>query len=100
MIEYNIKSKTSITRNESYEGETLETKVQRMVRNGEPLDKSVPLYYTERKEGVRPEFNIRTDKFDLALDAMEIAQKGYLAKRENRHNPKENDESTDTNSEI
>lgn len=53
-----------------YEGETIENKVRRIVGNNEPIEDTAPLIYTERKDGVRPEFNIRTDKWDVALEAM------------------------------
>ena len=30
----------------------------------------MPLIYTERKTGVNPEYNIRTDRFMIAMEAM------------------------------
>lgn len=39
-----------------------------MIMGGEPN------MYTRREEGVRPEFNIRTDKNDLALEAIQWAR--------------------------
>lgn len=53
-----------------YVGESIEEKVRRIVNNNEPIEDTAPLIYTERKDGVRPEFNIRTDKWDIALEAM------------------------------
>ena len=38
--------------------------------------------YSERKDGVLPETDIRTDRFDVALDAMDKASKSVRAKRE------------------
>lgn len=66
----------------SYKGETIEEKVRRMVNNKEPIKDTGPLNYTERKDGVLPQYNIRTDRMELALDAMSVAAKSDLAKRE------------------
>ena len=30
-----------------------------------------PTIYTEKKDGVRPEYDIRTDRFEVAIDAMD-----------------------------
>lgn len=38
--------------------------------------------YTERSEGVRPEYDIRTDRFEIAQEAMDKASKSIRAKRE------------------
>ena len=45
---------------ETFEGETIETKVNRIVNNGEPIKDGAPIIYTERKDGVLPEYDIRT----------------------------------------
>lgn len=44
--------------------------------------------YTERKNGVEGAYNIRTDRFELATNAMDYVTRSALAKREERHNPK------------
>ena len=36
----------------------------------EPIKDQVPLIYTERGTGVNPEYNIRTDRFMIAMEAM------------------------------
>lgn len=77
-------NKTTLRVNKSYEGETLENKIRRIVNNKEPITDGAPLIYTERKHGVQPAYNIRTDRFDLAIDAMDAVTKAQLAKRENR----------------
>lgn len=53
------------------EGERLEIKIDRMTQNNEPIGDSAPLIYTPRKDGVIAAYDIRTDKWDIALDAME-----------------------------
>ena len=30
-----------------------------------------PTIYTEKKDGVQPEFDIRTDRFEIAIDAID-----------------------------
>lgn len=53
------------------EGERIELKIDRMTQNKEPIGDSAPLIYTPRKDGVVAAYDIRTDKWDIALDAME-----------------------------
>lgn len=74
---------TSIEVNETVEGETLETKVARMLTNKEPINaEGINLIYTERKKGVLPETNVRTDRWEIASDAMSAIEKSHKAKRE------------------
>lgn len=75
---------TGFNINESISGETIETKIERIVNNGEPITDGAPIVYTERKDGVMPGYNIRTDRFEVALDAMEKITKSKLAGREER----------------
>lgn len=74
--------KTSLGVNESREGETIEMKIERIVNNKEPITDGAPIVFTERKDGVRPEFDIRTDRFEIAIDAMNKVTKSNLAKRD------------------
>ena len=57
------------------EGERLECKIERMTENNEPIGETAPLIYTPRKEGVIAAYDIRTDKWDIALDAMSKVNK-------------------------
>ncbi len=84
MYLYNKPTETTIALNQSYEGETIEQKVDRIVNNAEPISDGAPLIYTERKDGVMPEYDIRTDRWELAVDAMTHVSKTELAKREAR----------------
>lgn len=70
--------------NESTEGETIEQQVERLVSNNEPVEGQEPLIYTERKEGIRAETNIRTDRFEIAIDAMDKVAASYQARRAER----------------
>ena len=60
-------SNSTLFINNSLEGESIEAKVCRIVNNGEPISDGAPLIYTERKDGVKEEYNIRTDRFDIAI---------------------------------
>lgn len=84
MYKRNKIKNTSLKVNTSYEGETIEQKINRIVNNKEPISDGAPQIFTERKDGVRPEFDIRTDRFELAVEAMDKVSKSKLAKRENR----------------
>lgn len=64
----------------SYEGEPLEQKISRIVENKEPITDGAPMIYTEKKDGVLPQYNIRVDKWDLALDAMDRVNREKIAK--------------------
>lgn len=64
------------------EGETIEMKVERIIQNKEPIKDGAPLIYQERKEGVQPAYNIRTDRMEIALEAMDKHSMAKLAERE------------------
>ena len=75
-------NKTGFNINNSSQGERIETKVERIVNKNEPITDGAELIFTERKEGVRPEFNIRTDRFEVAIEAMDKVYQSKIAKRE------------------
>lgn len=64
-------------------GESIEEKMRRVTQTNEPIDNTAPLIYTERKDGVRPEFDFHTDKWDYAQNAMGKVTKTKIAKGEN-----------------
>ena len=75
-----IREKTGFNINESYEGETIEEKIERIVQNNEPITDGAPLIYTEKSEGVVPGYDIRTDRFDVAIEAMDKVTATNIAK--------------------
>lgn len=75
---------TSINLNQSVEGETIEQKIERIVQNKEPITDGAPLIYTDRKDGVEAGYNIKTDRFEIAVEAMDKVTKSNLAKRDNQ----------------
>lgn len=52
-------------------GETLIKKIQRILDENEPLTDGAPMIYTPKQAGVREDCNVRTDKWALAMDAMD-----------------------------
>lgn len=78
-------SNSLLTINTAVKGETIEDKMNRIVNNGEPIkERGVRLIYQERKDGVQPDFDITTDKMEVALEAMDYASKSHRGKRNQR----------------
>lgn len=77
-----VKSKSQLESVEVYEGETIETKVSRIINEKAPIEDGAPIIFTERSEGVLPAYDIRTDRWDVAVDAMDKVNKAKIAKRE------------------
>lgn len=59
--------------NLTYQAEPREVKLRKII-SGESSnmeDGVFPTIYTEKKDGVQPEFDIRTDRFEVAIDAID-----------------------------
>ena len=65
----NTITKTSIRCNESQPGERIEEKIERLLNNKEPIRDTAPQVFTDRQDGVKPEYDIRTDKWEEAASA-------------------------------
>ena len=68
---------------EFQDGERIETKVKRITENNEPITDGAPIIYTNRDDGVLPSYNIRTDRWDIAQQAMDAVNQANLAKSKN-----------------
>ena len=77
------KRKTVLTGVEKLEGEPIEHKIERIVSNKEPIKDGAPEIFTDRADGVLSAYNIRTDRWEIACDAMSIVEKSITAKRDN-----------------
>lgn len=64
-ITYRSTMSTEVT-----EGESIEKKIDRMVETDEPIGETAPMIYNKKTDGVIPAYDIRTDKWDIAQDAM------------------------------
>lgn len=61
------------------EGETIEEKMRKVTMNNEPIDNTAPLIYTEKKDGCLPQYDHRTDRFEIARAAKDRVSATYLA---------------------
>ena len=89
---------TKFNANRSVEGETIEMKIDRFINNKETItdNGSTPIYM-ERKEGVNRAYNIRTDRWDVAVEAMDTVSKSYQARRDEKAKlESDNSDSTDS----
>lgn len=71
------------TNYEYQEGESIENKVRRITENNEPITDGAPIIYTNRDDGVLPAYNIRTDRWEVAQQAMDAVNQANLAKSKN-----------------
>lgn len=83
---------------EYIEGERIEEKVARLFEENQPINDGAPLIYTERKYGVLPAYDIRTDRFAIAQEAMEKNMNAISAKRKMEYDIMVNGEKKDAES--
>lgn len=59
--------------NLTYQAEPREVKLRKIIsgESNNMEDGVFPTIYTEKKDGVQPEFDIRTDRFEVAIEAMD-----------------------------
>lgn len=96
MYKPNKAQKTSLKINTATKGETIEQKIGRIVNNREPIKDGAPIIYTDRKEGVLPQYDIRTDRMEIALEATDAAHKQHLAERDKRMKERDPDQKSDS----
>ncbi|MBB5441064.1 hypothetical protein HDC92_004768 [Pedobacter sp. AK017] len=76
MYRKKIRSTTSLTVNESVEGESIETRIERLMANGDENPETKELIFTRKEDGVIGGFDIRHDYWDEAYEkASEMAIK-------------------------
>lgn len=97
------------TSNVLIEGESMEEKLRRLTITKEPIEVDMqPEIYQERKSGVDPFCDIRTDRFEMAQQASDTMSRTYALARKNRDNfgkdengdPKKHTWVTDTDGNI
>lgn len=74
------KVKSDIKREPTDIGESIEEMIRRCTESNEPIEATAPMIYTEEADGVQPQFDIRADRFDIALDAIDKYQASEMAK--------------------
>lgn len=77
-------SKTTLLVNKSYQGEAIEIKIARILNNKEPIRDGAQVIYTERKDGVQPQYDIRHDKFETAIELSDKVSKSHSSLRNER----------------
>lgn len=83
MIKPKFYPKLVKTNYEFNQGESIEDKVKRITENNEPITDGAPIIYTNRDDGVLPAYNIRTDRWEVAQQAMNAVNQANLAKSKN-----------------
>lgn len=68
----------------TYEAEGLEVKLRRITETNEPLAGDIPIVYTKKTDGVLPAYDIRTDRFEIAREAMSKVQESEVTKEAQR----------------
>lgn len=61
-------------------GESIEEMLRRMTTNKEPIPADVPPIYTPYKDGIIPDYDIRADRFDVAIQAQDKFAASEIAK--------------------
>lgn len=84
MYKQNQMQKSTIKCNDSLEGESIERKVRRITQNKEPITDGAPEIYQSRAQGVEAGYDIRTDRFEIAIDAMDKVQGSIQARRDEK----------------
>lgn len=78
------KVKSQIKRECLQEGESLEEMIRRCTESNEPIEATAPMIYTEEADGVQPQYDPRSDRFEIALDAIDKYQKSSAASSANK----------------
>ena len=97
VYKYKKGAKSTIDSVEVVEGESIEQKIERIVENKEPITDGAPEIFTERKDGIIAAYNIRTDRWEIAAEAMDKVAASIAAKRENLPVMDENNNEEGTN---
>lgn len=63
--------KSSLVGMIGYIADPLEKKIEKMLEDKQPIPQEEHLIYTEKKGGVIADYDIRTDRFEVAREAME-----------------------------
>lgn len=82
-----LQNRTKIRVNNAFEGRTIEEELAEFMAGGavpDDLRKIHEPIYTERKDGVLPQYDIRTDRWELAQEAMDKVNEAREAKADDR----------------
>ena len=65
---------------DDYKGLSIEDRCKILLETGEPIKDTTPLIFTPKEKGVMPQYDVRTDKWDIAQNAMDRVNKERIAK--------------------
>ena len=85
---------------EILEGEPIELKIERITNNKEPITDGAPEIFTERKDGVISAYNIRTDRWEVAAEAMDKVSGSIQAKRDAKGKLSKSKEETESKDKV
>lgn len=77
--------------NDTYEGESIEQQIAKRMEGGDIDIGGKQQVYTERKDGVLPITNIRSDRFDMAMMAIDAVERTRISKRDAMNDTREKD---------
>ena len=77
------------------EGQSIEEMLRQATQGGEPIKANARIAYTERKEGVLAQYDIRTDRFELALLATSKVAASEAASRHFQDFPEQYEQNED-----
>ena len=63
------------------DGVSIEEQMRKALHSKEPIEATAKITYTERKDGVLPQFDIRTDRFEMAMLATDRVHASSAAQR-------------------
>lgn len=84
------------------EGQSIEEKMRIIIQTKEPIKCTTSKIYQKKSDGVAPECDIRTDRFDIAVEAMnqvavnELSELAKPAERETTTTEKQESETNGT----
>ena len=94
------KRKSQLESVEIVEGEPIELKIERITNNNEPITDGAPEIFTERKDGVISAYNIRTDRWEVAAEAMDKVSGTIQAMRDAKGKVSKSKEETDSKEKV
>ena len=69
MYKPKVKERRLLKVNHTYVAESMEMKIRKMLANKEPIEEEIETVYTNKKDGVMPAYDIRTDRWEIAQEA-------------------------------
>lgn len=76
-----FKTRIHTTLSTEMEGVSIEEQLRKALSGKEPIKLDAKIAYTERKDGVLPIYDIRTDRWEIALQASDKVNRSKAAQR-------------------